>query len=85
MQRYERESPGDLLNMDIKKLGRFSDVGHRIAGDYNKRTKGLGWEYLFVAVDDHVRVAFTDMRPDERKDSAESFLRAAVEYFARMG
>jgi transposase InsO family protein len=85
VQRYEREAPGDLLHIDIKKLGRFSDVGHRITGDYSKRTKGLGWEYLFVAVDDHARVAFTDMRLDERKDSAESFLRAAVAYFARMG
>ncbi|WP_395687528.1 IS481 family transposase [Caenimonas koreensis] len=85
VQRYEREAPGDLLHIDIKKLGRFSDVGHRMTGDCSKRTRGLGWEYLFVAVDDHARVAFTDMRPDERKDSAESFLRAAVAYFARIG
>lgn len=85
VQRYEREAPGELLHIDIKKLGRFSDVGHRISGDYTKRTRGLGWEYLFVAVDDHARVAFTAMRPDERKDSAESFLRAAVQYFAKLG
>jgi len=85
VQRYERDAPGDLLHIDIKKLGKFSDVGHRITGDYRKRTKGLGWEYLFVAIDDHARVAFTAMRPDERKDSAESFLREAVEYFAKLG
>jgi len=85
VQRYEREAPGDLLHIDIKKLGRFSDVGHRITGDYTKRTRGLGYEYLFVAVDDHARVAFTAMRPDERKDSAESFLREAVTYFAKLG
>lgn len=60
-------------------------MGHRITADHSKRTKGLGREYLFVALYDHARVAFTDMRPDERKDSAESFLRAAVAYFARMG
>jgi len=85
VQRYEREAPGDLLHIDIKKLGRFSGVGHRITGDYTKRTRGLGYDYLFVAVDDHARVAFTAMRPDERKDSAESFLREAVAYFARLG
>lgn len=85
VQRYEREAPGDLLHIDIKKLGKFSDVGHRITGDYTRRTKGLGWEYLFVAIDDHARVAFTAMRPDERKDSAQSFLREAVEYFAKLG
>ena len=85
IQRYEHEAPGDLLHIDIKKLGRFTGVGHRITGDYARRTKGYGWEYLFVAIDDHARVAFTDMRPDERKDSAESFLRAAVAYFATLG
>ena len=85
VQRYEREAPGDLLHIDIKKLGRFSDVGHRITGDYTKRTRGLGYDYLFVAVDDHARVAFTAMRPDERKDSAQSFLREAVAYFTRLG
>ena len=85
VQRYERDAPGDLLHIDIKKLGKFSDVGHRITGDYTRRTKGLGWEYLFVAIDDHARVAFTAMRPDERKDSAESFLRDAVDYFAKLG
>ena len=85
VQRYEHEAPGDLLHIDIKKLGRFTGVGHRITGDYGRRTKGYGWEYLFVAIDDHARVAFTDMRPDERKDSAESFLRAAVAHFAKLG
>lgn len=85
VQRYEREAPGDLLHIDIKKLGRFSDVGHRITGNCANRTRGLGYDYLFVAVDDHARVAFTAMRPDERKDSAESFLREAVAYFAKLG
>jgi transposase InsO family protein len=85
VQRYEREAPGDLLHIDIKKLGRFSDVGHRITGDYTKRTRGLGWEALFVAVDDHARVAFTAMHPDERQDSAVAFLRSAVAYYAKLG
>jgi transposase InsO family protein len=85
VQRYEREAPGELLHIDIKKLGRFSDVGHRITGDYTKRTRGLGWEYLFVAVDDHARIAFTAMHPDERQESALAFLRAAVAYYAKLG
>jgi transposase InsO family protein len=85
VQRYEHEAPGDLLHIDIKKLGRFSDVGHRITGDYSKRTRGLGWEYLFVAVDDHARVAFTALYPDERQGSALAFLRAAVAYYAKLG
>ncbi|MDH4059371.1 MAG: IS481 family transposase [Aquincola sp.] len=85
VQRYEREAPGDLLHIDIKKLGRFSDVGHRITGDYTKRTRGLGWEHLFVAVDDHARIAFTAMHPDERQESAVAFLRSAVAHYAKLG
>jgi transposase InsO family protein len=85
IQRYEREAPGELLHIDIKKLGRFEDVGHRITGDYRRRTRHVGWEYVFVAVDDHSRVAFTAIHPDERKESAVSFLRAAVAYYAKLG
>ena len=82
VQRYEREAPGDLLHIDIKKLGRFNKVGHRITGDRAGRTGDWGWEYVFVAVDDHSRVAFTQMFPDEKKESAKAFLRAATAYFA---
>jgi len=85
VQRYEREAPGELLHIDIKKLGRFEDVGHRITGDYRKRTRHVGWEYVFVAVDDHSRIAFTDVLPDERSTSAVSFLRAALAYYAKLG
>jgi len=85
IQRYEREAPGDLLHIDIKKLGRFEDVGHRITGDYRKRTRHVGWEYVFVAVDDHSRIAFTDIHPDERRTSAVSFVQAAVAYYAKLG
>jgi transposase InsO family protein len=84
VQRYEREAPGELLHIDIKKLGRFEDVGHRITGDYRRRTRHVGWEYLFVAVDDHSRIAFTQMYPDDKKQSAVDFLRAATRYFARL-
>ena len=85
IQRYEREAPGDLLHIDIKKLGRFENVGHRITGDNRRRTRHAGWDFVFVAVDDHSRVAFTDIHPDERKESAVSFLRSAVAYYAKLG
>jgi transposase InsO family protein len=85
IQRYEREAPGELLHIDIKKLGRFQEVGHRITGNPRNRTRHAGWEYVFVAVDDHSRVAFTDIHPDERKESAVSFLRSAIAYYARLG
>jgi len=84
IQRYEREVPGELLHIDIKKLGRFEDVGHRITGDRSKRTRHVGWECLFVAVDDHSRIAYTQIYPDERKDSATAFVRSAAQYFAQL-
>jgi transposase InsO family protein len=82
VQRYEREAPGELLHIDIKKLGRFDKVGHRITGDRTQRARNMGWEYVFVAIDDHSRIAFSQMYPDEKKESAEHFLRAATQYFA---
>ena len=81
VQRYEHDAPGDLLHIDIKKLGRFDKVGHRITGDRTQRARDIGWDFVFVAVDDHSRVAFTQVYPDETKQSAESFLRASVSYF----
>lgn len=84
VQRYERESPGELLHIDIKKLGRFDKVGHRITGDRTQRARNIGWEHLFVAIDDHSRIAFTQMYPDEKKESAVSFLKAAGDYFAQL-
>jgi len=81
VQRYEHDALGELLHIDIKKLGRFEKVGHRITGDRTQRARDIGWDYVFVAVDDHSRVAFTQVFPDETKQSAESFLRASVGYF----
>jgi len=81
VQRYEREAPGKLLHIDIKRLGRFDKVGHRITGDRTQRARQIGWDHVFVAIDDHSRVAFTQIHPDESKQSAESFLRASVSYF----
>ncbi len=56
IQRYEREHPGELLHIDIKKLGRFDKVGHRITGDRTQRARDIGWEQVSVAVDDHSRM-----------------------------
>ena len=85
VQRYEHEQPGELLHIDIKKLGRFDKVGHRITGDRTQRARHIGWEHVFVAVDDHSLMAFTGIYPDEGKQSAEAFLRSAVAYFERLG
>jgi len=85
VQRYERELPGELLHIDIKKLGRIERAGHRVTGTREGRVEGAGWEFLFVAVDDHSRIAFTQMYPNERKESAVSFLQAAAAYYAMLG
>ncbi|HEY2617209.1 MAG TPA: leucine zipper domain-containing protein, partial [Acetobacteraceae bacterium] len=89
--RYERERPGELLHIDIKKLGRIDGVGHRITGERtgqsNRRSagRGLGWEFVHVAVDDASRLAYTELMPDERQQSAVAFTRRAVAWFARHG
>jgi transposase InsO family protein len=85
--RYEREHPGELIHIDIKKLGRIDGIGHRITGDRTGQSnkRGTGWEYLHVAIDDASRLAFTALMPDERKESAVSFLNASLAWFARHG
>ena len=86
-RRYEREHPGELLHIDIKKLGRFNRVGHRITGDRvgQSNSRGVGWEYVHVCIDDASRIAFAQIMPDETKHSAIAFLRAARAYYARLG
>lgn len=83
--RYERERPGELIHIDTKKLARIAGVGHRITGNPRDHIRGVGWETVFIAIDDHSRVAFADLAPDETQDRAVSFLRAAVAYYARLG
>ena len=85
--RYEREHPGELLHLDIKKLGRIDGIGHRITGDRRgqSRKRGTGWEYLHVAIDDASRLAFTAIMPDERKESAATFLEHAIAWFRAHG
>jgi transposase InsO family protein len=83
--RYEHPYPGDLLHIDIKKLARIAKPGHRITGNPQDETRGAGWEFLYVAIDDHSRIAFTAMLPNEKAISSASFLQQAVAYFARLG
>lgn len=83
--RYERERPGELLHIDAKKLGRIGVVGHRIHGDRTRRTRGLGWECLHVAIDDASRVAYAELLPDESAASAVMFLAHAVAWLAGLG
>jgi transposase InsO family protein len=85
VQRYEHAAPGDLLHIDIKKLGRIERPSHRVTGNRRDRVEGAGWEFLFVAIDDHARIGFTDMYADERQASAAQFLRNAHAYFASLG
>ena len=83
--RYEHERPGDLLHIDTKKLGRIVRPSHRVTGNRRDQVDGAGWEMLFVAVDDHARVAFTAMHPDEKTPQAVQFLKDAVAYYAGLG
>lgn len=83
--RYEHPTPGDLLHIDIKTLGRIVAVGHRITGNPRDHVPGVGYESVFVAVDDHSRIAFTQMQPSEGKDCAIAFLQSAVRYYASLG
>jgi transposase InsO family protein len=95
VRRYQREHPGELLHIDIKKLGRFERVGHRITGDRTRQSStrgkrggkswGMGWEYVHIAIDDASRVAFAQVMPDEKKESATAFLKAALAYYQSLG
>ena len=87
VRRYERDKPGDMIHIDIKKLGRFDRVGHRITGDRTgqSNSRGVGWEFVHVCIDDASRVAFSQILPDERKESAVAFLEAALAYYASLG
>jgi transposase InsO family protein len=86
-RRYERKSPGEIMHIDIKKLGRFERVGHRITGDPSGPNKscGAGWDFVHAFIDDHSRVALSEIKPDETADSAVSFLKPAVVYYKSLG
>lgn len=92
--RYERKRPGELVHLDIKKLGRIAGAGHRMIGTRNsqnemrrlhRRVGALGWEYIHVAVDDATRLAYAEVLPNEQGPTAAGFLRRAVAWFATLG
>jgi len=86
VRRYERDHPGELIHIDIKKLGRFEIPGHKVTRTRQGcRNKGSGWEFVHVCIDDASRIAFSQIKPDERKRSAVAFLKDAVAYYARLG
>jgi transposase InsO family protein len=80
--RYERRHPGELVHLDVKKLGRFSRPGHRATGDRTIRDRGAGWEFVHVAVDDCTRLAYVEVLPDERGTTTVEYLRRAQRWFA---
>jgi transposase InsO family protein len=92
--RYERRHPGELVHVDVKKLGRIFRPGHRITGNRTRQSTGRdrrrragvpGWEFVHVAIDDHSRLAYAEVLEDERGPTAAAFLRRAVRWFARHG
>jgi len=83
--RYERDRPGELLHVDTKKLGRFYNVGKRILQDGIRRSPRAGWQHLHLAIDDHTRLAYTELLPSERKEDCAAFLTRAVAWYAEQG
>ena len=85
VNRYVHDHPGDLLHLDIKKLGRFWRPGHRVTGSRRHESNGAGWEFVHVAIDDHSRFAYSEIHPDERGLSACRFLIGALRHYSRFG
>jgi transposase InsO family protein len=87
VRRYERDHPGDMIHIDIKRLGRFDQPGHRVTGDRTGQSngRGVGWEFVHVCIDDASRIAFSQILLDEKASSAVPFLRAAIDYYAGLG
>jgi transposase InsO family protein len=83
--RYEKQRPGELVHVDVKKLGRIGRPGHRVNGDRRTRTRGIGWEYVHVAIDDATRLVYVEVLEDEKAVTAVGFLRRAVADFAAFG
>jgi len=84
--RYQHRRPGDLLHLDVKKLGRISGFhGHRITGDRTRRRKGAGWDYVHVAIDDRTRIAYAEVLRDETSETTAVFLRRALAWYRTLG
>jgi transposase InsO family protein len=93
VERYQRERPGELIHVDVKKLGRIARPGHRVLGGqgaraargYHRRAHRLGWEFVHVAIDDCTRLAYAEVLPDEKASTAVAFLRRALAFYQRHG
>lgn len=86
VRRYQRERPGELIHLDIKKLGRFDRPGHRVTGTRTGcRNRGAGWDFVHVAVDDATRLAYVEVLADERKTTTTAFLLRALRWFRGHG
>jgi transposase InsO family protein len=83
--RYEHKHPGDLIHFDIKRLARIVKPGHRVHGDYTRKTIGAGYEYLHIAIDDHSRIAFAAILPDQNHQSSILFFHMARAFYSRFG
>ena len=84
-ERYEYPTAGGMFHVDAKKLARIDGVGHRIHGDRSKRKRGVGYEVVFVCVDDHTRLAYAEVHPSESGQYATSFFRRALRWFESLG
>jgi len=85
VRRYQRQRPGELLHLDIKKLARFDRVGHRITGNRRGRNQSVGYDFFHVAIDDATRLAYVEVLPDERRTSTTAFLIRALRWFRQRG
>jgi len=85
VRRYEHKAPGDLLHLDVKKLGRIRGVGHRITGERRRRARGVGWEFVHVAIDDYSRLAYVEVLANEEATTTAAFLRRALAFFRLHG
>jgi transposase InsO family protein len=85
VHRYERATPGELLHLDIKSLGRIRGVGHRIHGDRRTRVRGIGWEHVHVCIDDATRLAYAEVLATAQWPDAVGFLERALSWFAALG
>lgn len=86
VRRYQRDRPGELIHLDIKKLGRFDQPGHRVTGTRaGCRNRGAGWDFVHVAVDEATRLAYVEVLADERKNTTTAFLLRALRWFRDQG
>lgn len=85
VQRYEWGRPGEMVHMDIKKLGRIVQPSHRVTGDRRHSLRDVGWEYAHAAIDDCTRYTYAEILPDDKRYTATAFWLRAVREFRRRG